>query len=183
MARKKTKKKTARKKRTTKKKGARKTARKKTRRKTKKKMARRRGRRSKLANVPVAQLQAELERRQRELLDQREELQQQVDQIDQELAAIGASPRPRRGRPPGRPAGTTRSTRTRGRRPRGKVTLVDALQTALRGKTMGVSEVSQAVQKAGYKTKSKNFRTIVNLALTQHTDKFKRVSRGQYTAK
>jgi len=53
----------------------------------------------------------------------------------------------------------------------------------LRGKTLSVSEVSDAVQRAGYKTGSSNFRTIVNQSLLANPSKFKKVARGQYTAK
>ena len=53
----------------------------------------------------------------------------------------------------------------------------------MRGKQMGVSEIAEAVQAAGYKTSSANFRTIVNQALIRETDLFKKVSRGVYTAK
>jgi hypothetical protein len=153
---------------------------KKTARRTiKKKAGRRRGRRSKLANVPLDQLMTELERRRDELLNQREELQRQVDQVDHELGIIGGSTR----RGPGRPRSATTSPRGRGRRPSGKVTLAEALQAVLKGRTMGVSEAAEAVQKVGYKTRSKSFSTIVNMTLTQHPDKFKRVARGRYSAK
>ncbi len=53
---------------------------------------------------------------------------------------------------------------------------------SVNGKTMGVSDVAGAVQKAGYRTSSPSFRTIVNQALIA-SGKFKRVGRGQYTAK
>jgi hypothetical protein len=42
--------------------------------------------------------------------------------------------------------------------------------------------VADAVQKAGYRTSSSHFRTQVNIALSK-SGKFKRVGRGQYTAK
>jgi hypothetical protein len=88
------------------------------------------------------------------------------------------------GRPPGsgakkvagRPGGS-------GRRARNEMNLVDALSLTLKGKTMGVSEVADAVQRDGYKTTSPNFRTIVNQALLSNSKVFKKVSRGQYTAK
>jgi len=50
------------------------------------------------------------------------------------------------------------------------------------GKTMGVSEAADAVQRAGYKTSAANFRTIVNQTMLK-SPKIKKVSRGQYTAK
>lgn len=71
------------------------------------------------------------------------------------------------------------------RRGRGRAknseSLVEALQRALRSKTLSVTDAAAAVQRAGYKSTSKTFRTIVNQALIKHRDKFKNVSRGQYT--
>ena len=58
-----------------------------------------------------------------------------------------------------------------------------ALHNVLNGTTMGVSEVAQAVQKAGYKTRSENFRTMVNITLLKRKDLFKKKGRGKYTAK
>jgi hypothetical protein len=62
------------------------------------------------------------------------------------------------------------------------MSLVDALHKALKGKELGVSEVMKAVLDDGYKTSAENFRVMVNQALLKHTDKFKKVSRGLYTA-
>jgi hypothetical protein len=44
-----------------------------------------------------------------------------------------------------------------------------------------VTEAAEAVQRAGYRTNSPNFRTRVNIALIRGG--FKRVGRGQYVAK
>ena len=46
---------------------------------------------------------------------------------------------------------------------------------------MRIKEVVAAVKKAGYKTKSKDFRGIVSATL--RTPKFKRIKRGVYTLK
>jgi len=62
-----------------------------------------------------------------------------------------------------------------------KQTLAQALAAILRGKTMRVVEVATAVRQAGYRTASRNFNTQVNIALTKGP--FRRVARGQYTAK
>ena len=48
---------------------------------------------------------------------------------------------------------------------------------------MGVAEMAEAVQKAGYATKSPNFRTIVNAAVLREKKLFRRVGRGQYTVR
>ena len=78
----------------------------------------------------------------------------------------------------GRPRGT-------GRRGRGRnaANLVDSLASVIAGKTLSVSELADAVQTAGYKTSSANFRTIVNQALLANPKTFKKVARGQYTGR
>lgn len=68
------------------------------------------------------------------------------------------------------------------RRPKNATNLVEALKKVLTDKVMSVTEVAEAVQKAGYQTTSPSFRTIVNQALIA-SGKFKRIERGQYTAK
>jgi hypothetical protein len=61
--------------------------------------------------------------------------------------------------------------------------LADVLQSVLKNKTMSVSEAASAAKRAGYKTKSANFSTIVNQTLLANPRVFKKVARGQYTAK
>jgi hypothetical protein len=63
------------------------------------------------------------------------------------------------------------------------MSLKEALRKSLSGRTLGVSEAAEAVQRAGYRTSSPSFRTIVNQALLSNPDLFKKVSRGKYTAK
>lgn len=64
-----------------------------------------------------------------------------------------------------------------------QVPLNMALHKLLKGRTMSVSEAAEAVQQAGYKSNAANFQKIVNLTLLKRKDLFKRVGRGQYTAK
>jgi len=64
-----------------------------------------------------------------------------------------------------------------------KQSLPVLLHSILRGRTMGVAEMTDAAKKSGHKSKSKNFRAIVSVALLNHKRMFKRVSRGQYTAR
>lgn len=68
------------------------------------------------------------------------------------------------------------------KRPQNETGLAEALYNTLKGKTMGVTEVANAVVHGGYKTTAENFRTIVNQALLKHRKLFKKVSRGQYTS-
>lgn len=141
----------------------------------------RQGRTSGLSRVSVSQLITEIKSR-------REALAQQLEVINNELTDLGSveanDSGPRRG--PGRPRGSSNGwARTTGRRGRGgnKQSLPTLLHSLLHGKTMSVPEMAEAAKSAGHKSKSKNFRTIVSLTLLNNKPMFKRVSRGQYTAK
>lgn len=140
-------------------------------------MAKKAGRRSTggLRSLSVASLQAELRRRERsvgKLVAKYNRAMAKAEAIAEQIRASGGSVR-----------GGTSSVAMSGRkRPKNDSNLVEALAKVLSGKTMGVTEVSEAVQKAGYRTSSANFRTIVNQALIKHPKLFKKVSRGQYTA-
>ncbi len=158
-----------------------------------------------IQDLSIEQLNQEIERRQEEaalLEEERAELIERVDEIDamlDELVSVSPGKRgPGRSRTSGRSHSTkktaSRSSRAMNRKaptkPRGSrkrhrndTNLVDALRGVLSGTTMGVSEVAEAVQVAGYKTTSPNFRTIVNQTLLKHTDVFTKKGRGQYTAK
>lgn len=130
-----------------------------------------------LSQLSYDDLQAELRRREkgiRKLVTRRDKLLAALEAVEQEIQAysgvIPGSGGRRAGAIPGR------------RRPRNETNLVEALAQVLKGKTMTVTEVAQAVQDAGYKTTSANFRTIVNQTLIK-SDRFKKVGRGQYTAR
>ncbi|MDX9911651.1 MAG: hypothetical protein RBS39_07465 [Phycisphaerales bacterium] len=134
-----------------------------------------------LSGLSARELVAELRRRQGaigKLEAKRDRLAQQVNELDREIAEhrrlLGgggaASGRRRVGALRGRPRGGREST------------LADALVQVLSGQVMGVTEVAEAVQSAGYVTNSPNFRTIVNQTLIKD-DRIKKVARGQYTAK
>jgi len=129
-----------------------------------------------LSKVSTSELQTELRRRVRErdkLLRKRDRLVDQIEAIDADLDQMGVDLIESGGA----------KRRGGGKRHRNEMSLVDALHQALKGKQMGVSELAEAVQQAGYKTTSPNFRTIVNQALITNTDRFKRVERGRYTTK
>lgn len=146
----------------------------------------------KLSRISTADLRRELDRRQSalgSLQKKRAKLAAELAGLDAELAAFGVSAGAvmvKRG--PGRPPGSKnkKTRRRRGRaaltRAQNSKTLVESLLSALKGKTMGVTEVSDAVQKAGYKTHAENFRTIVNQTLIRNRKLFKKVDRGLYTA-
>lgn len=126
-----------------------------------------------LRGATLEDLRREFERRRRssgKLLKKRQKLSAQLEEIDAQLAMLDVST-----------GGPSRSGGVR-KRPQNTMGLVPFLVKVLTNKTMGVTEVSMAVQRAGYKTTSPNFRTIVNQALIKHTDKFKKLGRGKYTA-
>lgn len=137
--------------------------------------------RTNLSKISTAALQSELERREGELGEleaYRDELLAELKEVERDLKDLGAVV-----------SSVARATRTGtrgpraggGKRPRNKMNLEEALAKVLRNKTMGVSEVAEAVQKAGYKTTSPNFRTIVNQTLLK-SKLIKKLSRGAYTA-
>lgn len=123
-----------------------------------------------LRSLSVSELKQELrklergdERRGRALLNRKAALQKKMDAVDAELSKLKL-------------VGTGRL------RPRNDSNLADALVSLLTGKVLNVTRIAKAVQEAGYKTSSPNFRTIVNQTLIKDK-RIKRVGRGQYTAK
>ncbi len=123
-----------------------------------------------LDRLSIAELNAELRRRQRStgtLQLRYERTMAKAARLRAQIEELGGS------------VGGTGGGKTR---PKNEMTLVEALEAALKGKTMNVTDVAEAVQKQGYRTSSNNFRTQVNIALIK-SGKFKRVGRGEYTAK
>ncbi|MBT8485572.1 MAG: hypothetical protein HKO59_07155 [Phycisphaerales bacterium] len=131
-----------------------------------------RGRSGPLADVSIEALQAEFERRLAALQRRRDELTTELDQLEREIANFEIAPAPGR-----------RATRPTRKRARNTTNLTEALRKILTDRTMSVSEMAEAVQAAGYRTTSPNFRTIVNQTLIGNPKVFKRVSRGKYTVK
>ena len=125
---------------------------------------------SKLGAVSFEELQAEMARRSKavgRLERRRNKLLSEITGIDSELAGFGALSA----------SGGIR------RRPRNDMNLVDTLSKVLSNKTMSVTDAAQAARDSGYMTTAANFRTIVNQALIREKKVFKKISRGQYTAK
>ncbi len=123
-----------------------------------------------LSGLSFSELRREMARRQRSvgtLVRRRERLEDKIAKLNEQISELG-----------GAIGGGGR--RGGGARARNSMNLVEALGQLLKGKTMRVTDMTDAVQKAGYVTTSPNFRTIVNQTLTKHKI-FKRVGRGQYT--
>ncbi|MCA9291274.1 MAG: hypothetical protein KDA25_09095 [Phycisphaerales bacterium] len=155
-----------------------------TKKKTKKKTtARKTSPRGGLSAASIADLRHEIDRRQKaigKLETKRDALAAQLAAVDAEIGEIrslAGGGGARRGRTVVAKRGGAR------KRPRNAMNLVEALSKVLAGVTMSVTEVAGAVQKAGYRTTSANFRTIVNQALISNPSVFKKVERGRYTAK
>jgi hypothetical protein len=133
-------------------------------------------RRPKLAKVTVEELKKEIARRQKglaKLVAKREKLNCQIAEL--ESLGIVAKPAAKRGRKPGRKRG-----RKAGRAPQ-PGSLINLLVKALGAKgKLTIAEAVDAVLAAGYKSKSKSFKLIVNQALAKNK-RFKRVSKGLYT--
>lgn len=135
--------------------------------------------RQRLDSLSLTDLHREVRRRERRarrvvdsLSRKRAKILAQLAAIDAEITRHGGSVRSGRGRRGGM-----------GRvRPRNETNLVEALAKVLKSATMSVTDVAAAVQKAGYRTTSPNFRTIVNQTLI-NSGAFKRVGRGKYTVK
>ena len=142
-------------------------------------------RRTGLSGQSTAKIHAELKRRETALVKlekRRDAILDQLSSIEIDIAQLGPlSTRPVAKRRPGRPR---RSASTQVKKTsRKKISLSEALQKALKGRTLSVSDAVKAAVRAGYKTKSKHLSVMVNQALLMHTDKFKKVARGHYTAK
>ena len=153
---------------------AKKTTKKSRRKKTAKKATRRSKGGRPLTGASTVDLKTELARRARELRKletRREKLLAQLDEVEASIASHGG------------PAvgGLTEAGRPR-KRPKNTMTLEEALVRLLKGRTMSVTDVAEAVQQAGYRTSSSTFRTIVNQTLIK-SKHFKKVGHGEYTAK
>lgn len=135
--------------------------------------------RTSLKGVSTKDLAREMRSRQRKLgtlHKRRDNLLRRASVLENEISALGGE------LSAASLSSGKASRRGGGKRFKNSMSLVEALHKALKGKELGVSEVMQAVLQNGYKTSAENFRVMVNQALLKHTDKFKKVSRGLYTA-
>lgn len=131
---------------------------------------------SKLSTIAIAVLQQEIERRRKML----PKLIAQRDALDREIAELQGL-----AGPDARKAGKSQAAPRKAprRRARNKISLADALTQFLKGKTkVSVGQAMEGVLSAGYKTKSKAFRQVVNKTLLQD-ERFKNVGRGEFAMK
>lgn len=123
----------------------------------------------------LAELQRLISRRQKELTKlerKRSTLSRRLDAIDRRISEIGGGVNGRRGG--GRGRGRARNDQS----------LVESIHSVLgkAGQAMKVSDISDAVRKAGYQSSSPNFRSMVNQQLIKDK-RFHSASRGHYQLK
>ena len=128
-------------------------------------MARPRGNEN-LSIDELERLLAQRRNRVNKLMKQREKLEAKMDALDQEIASLGGN-------------GHGRRTRARN-----DMSLVDAIEAVMQqgGKPMRVGDITDAVQAAGYRSNSANFRGIVNQTLIKDK-RFSQAERGLYQLK
>ena len=131
-----------------------------------------------LTKVSVEALKKEISRRQRklpELIAARDTLNRLIAELE---GLGGVKPTAIARRKPGRPKGARKAIR-----PARAGSLSSALMDALGAKgNLTVAEAADAVQAAGYKSKSKVFQNIVGMTLSKDK-RFRRVRRGVYALK
>ncbi|CAG0989154.1 hypothetical protein PHYC_02191 [Phycisphaerales bacterium] len=131
------------------------------------------GRRSSLAAIPAAELIRELERRRGRAAQLRRERAEAISRlavVDAKIRAMGGNALDGILGLPVRP----------GHNPIGLPTV---LATAMRGKRMTPSEAADAARRAGYRGGGRSYMKMIRNAVSRHTDLFKRVARGVYTAR
>lgn len=117
-------------------------------------------------NLSIVELEAELNRRRKavaRLERRRATVQRRLDALDAEIARLGG---------PGR--GSHRGGRARNER-----SLADMIHDVLQKGASRVGDIMIAVQKAGYRSSSPNFRSIVNQVLIKDR-RFTAAERGVY---
>jgi hypothetical protein len=119
--------------------------------------------------MSIVDLRREIERRQKLL----PKLIAQRDALNREIAELQG---------PAKPEAAPKKTRKR-RRAKNKVSLAGALAGFMKGKAkVTIGDAMEGVLSAGYKTKSRDFRHVVNKALLKDK-RFKSVARGEFTLK
>lgn len=124
-----------------------------------------------LKNLSVEELLSEIKRRNKEInkLNRRRAiLLAKVVEVEAQIRASGGEIK------------DVRSARVGGKRPKNAMALPDAMAKVMsKEKTMSVAQIEAAVTKAGYRSTSSTFKTIIFQALAKDK-RFKKASRGQY---
>lgn len=130
----------------------------------------------------ISKLESMLEQqrsKKKDLLRERAKLQTQLEKLDRQIAGLDGGSGGGGGASAGSGGGGS------GSRPRNEKSLVATLEEVLAGnsKGMSVGDIVDAVEKAGYKSSSPNFRGIINQTLIKEKKKFHAVERGVYAMK
>ena len=124
-----------------------------------------------LKNISVDEMFAEIKRRKRDITKlhrKRAALLDKIATIEAEINAKGGTIK------------NVKPGRAGGKRPKNAASLPDTMAKVMRkDKAMSVAEIEAAVEKAGYKSTSVTFKTIIFQALAKDK-RFKKASRGQY---
>lgn len=141
-------------------------------------------------SLSIDELLAELTRRQSKLprlQKKAAKLQKQLAAVTAEIEALGGAvvARAKPGRKPGpQPKAGKPAAKKAAKRPRNKMNLSVALLNVLsKSEPMSVKAIIEAIKKAGYKTSSKNFATIVYQTLAREKKRVEKVGRGIYKLK
>lgn len=127
----------------------------------------------------ISKLESMLEQqrsKKKDLLRERAKLQTQMEKLDRQIAGLDGGSGGSSGGTSGGGAGS---------RPRNEKSLVATLEEVLEKtpKGLSVGDIVSAVQNAGYKSSSPNFRGIINQTLIKEKKKFYAVERGVYAMK
>ncbi len=149
--------------------------------------------RNSLTSVSLGDLEAELTRRTKKLprlYQQRDKLEADLASLNEQISLLesisGEETKPAsKAKKAAKKKAAKKTTGKKKPRKRAKneVPLVDVLAKALEGKgAVGIGEAMDLAKQAGYKSKSKQFRNIVNQTLSKDA-RFKKVGRGKYALK
>ena len=130
--------------------------------------------RTAMAGLTITKLESLLNQqrsRKKELMRERARIVTQLEKVDRQIASLDG--------------GSGSGGGGGGSRARNEKSLVATLEEVLEKspKGLGVSDILAAVQSAGYKSSSPNFRGIINQTLIKERKKFAAVSRGVYALK
>ena len=116
----------------------------------------------------------------KDLLRERSKLQTQLEKLDRLISGLDGG-----SNGGGGGGGSGGSAGGAGSRPRNEKSLVATLEEVLdkQAKGMSVGDIVAAVQSAGYKSSSPNFRGIINQTLIKEKKKFHALERGVYAMK
>ncbi|MBD3674109.1 MAG: hypothetical protein HUJ26_11360 [Planctomycetaceae bacterium] len=141
------------------------------------------------SNISLAELQALLDEQKNRLADLKKkqtELQKELDEVNQEISVLEGEGKGKRKGRRGRPAGSGgKKKKVRRRRAKNSKPLKAFVTEVLTDNKKGLTlqQVMDKVQKAGYKSKSKNFKNVLYQCL-YHNDQFVLDSdKGIYTLK